>query len=328
MTSSIDTSLIDSSKPEEGNPTTASVRSNFLYIKAALNSAKSEVETLQTDVSSLNSAMRYIGGWDASAGTFPSGAQKGYVYSVSVAGTVDGVAFDITDRINCILNNASTTVYAGNWLKEDYTDRVLSVFGRTGDITATTDDVTETSNKKYVTAAEKSQLAITSGTNTGDETSATIKSKLGITTLSGDNTGDQTIHADGAWSTWTPTFTNLTVGNGTVVAKYKQIGTKTYAIKVWITLGSTSSVGTNPSFTLPFTSANTQLIPFGSGSISDASPAGFYDSCLQLKSATEVYIIVKYIVGSYIGLRGLTSAIPVTFAANDIIFVEGLIEST
>jgi hypothetical protein len=181
MTSSIDTSLIDSSKPEEGNPTTASVRSNVLYIKAALNSAKAEIETLQTDVSSLNSAMRYMGGWDASAGTFPSGAQKGYVYSVSVAGTVDGVAFDTTDRINCILNNASTTVYAGNWLKEDYTDRVLSVFGRTGDITATTDDIPETSNKKYMTAAEKTLLEGTSGTNTGDETGTTIKSKLGLT---------------------------------------------------------------------------------------------------------------------------------------------------
>jgi hypothetical protein len=329
MTSSIDTSLIDSSKPEEGNPTTASVRSNILYIKAALNSAKSEVETLQTDVSSLNSAMRYMGGWDASVGTFPSSAQKGYVYSVSVAGTVDGVAFDVTDRINCILNNASTSVYAGNWLKEDYTDRVLSVFGRTGDITATTDDVTEASNKKYVTAAEKSQLAITSGTNTGDETGATIKSKLGITTLSGENTGDQTIYADGAWVTWTPTFTNLAVGNGSVVAKQKQIGTKTYAIKVWITLGNTgASVGVSPSFTLPVTSANTQPVAFGSGSVTDASPAGTYDACLILKTATEAFIGLKYIVGSYIGIRGLTSAIPVTFANGDIIYVEGLIETT
>lgn len=35
------------------------------------------------------------------------------------------------------------------------------------------------------------RLANTSGTNTGDETTATIKTKLGITTLSGSNTGDQ-----------------------------------------------------------------------------------------------------------------------------------------
>lgn len=35
------------------------------------------------------------------------------------------------------------------------------------------------------------RLANTSGTNTGDETTATIKTKLGVTTLSGSNTGDQ-----------------------------------------------------------------------------------------------------------------------------------------
>jgi len=44
------------------------------------------------------------------------------------------------------------------------------------------------------------------GTNTGDETTATIKSKLGITTLSGANTGDQTnITGNAATATRLPT---------------------------------------------------------------------------------------------------------------------------
>ena len=43
------------------------------------------------------------------------------------------------------------------------------------------------------TAIEKNKLSITSGINTGDETSANIKSKLGITNLSGSNTGDQDV---------------------------------------------------------------------------------------------------------------------------------------
>lgn len=47
------------------------------------------VTNLTTDVNALNSAMRYIGGWDASSGTFPASTQAGYVYSVTVDGTVE-----------------------------------------------------------------------------------------------------------------------------------------------------------------------------------------------------------------------------------------------
>ena len=47
-------------------------------------------------------------------------------------------------------------------------------------------------NAGLLTAAEKTKITNTSGTNSGDETTATIKTKLVITTLSGSNTGDET----------------------------------------------------------------------------------------------------------------------------------------
>lgn len=74
--------------------------------------------------------------WDASAGTFPGGgtAQAGASYIVSVAGTVDGVSFNINDRVIAIADNASTTTFAANWFKADYTDQVLSVAGLVGAI--------------------------------------------------------------------------------------------------------------------------------------------------------------------------------------------------
>ena len=56
---------------------------------------------------------------------------------------------------------------------------------------ATTADIADSTNKRYVTDAQATVIGNTSGTNTGDETTATIKTKLGITTLSGSNTGDQ-----------------------------------------------------------------------------------------------------------------------------------------
>ena len=310
MTSSIDTSLIDSAKPEEGNPTTASVRSNFLYIKAALNSGKSEIETLQTDVSSLNSAMRYMGGWDASAGTFPSGAQKGYVYSVSVAGTVGGEEFDVTDRINCIVNNASTTVYAGNWLKEDYTDRVLSVFGRTGDITATTDDIPETSNKKYMTAAEKTLLAGTSGTNTGDETGATIKSKIGVLPIANGGTG---ISAQAAWSAWTPTISGFSLGNGTMTGRYYQDPlSKTVFGALDMTWGTTTTL--SGFLSIPFPVAprtRNKWSQIGKGS--ELATALYALSVLYFDS-TNMRIAYNSVLGSAVILDNITSSSPATLA--------------
>ena len=56
---------------------------------------------------------------------------------------------------------------------------------------ATTADIADSTNKRYVTDANLTTIGNQSGTNTGDETTATIKTKLGITTLSGSNTGDQ-----------------------------------------------------------------------------------------------------------------------------------------
>lgn len=89
-------------------------------------------------MATLDAAVILRGSWDASAGTFPGGgtAQAGDSYIVSVAGTVGGVAFSVGDRAIAILDNASTTVFAANWFKADYTDQVLSVAGLVGAILA------------------------------------------------------------------------------------------------------------------------------------------------------------------------------------------------
>jgi hypothetical protein len=55
----------------------------------------------------------------------------------------------------------------------------------------TTSNITDSSNKRFVTDANLIVIGNTSNTNTGDETATTIKNKLGITVLSGSNTGDQ-----------------------------------------------------------------------------------------------------------------------------------------
>lgn len=104
-----------------------------------------DLDAIESRVNELDAAVVLKGAWDAGAGTFPGAgvAQAGWSYIVSVAGTVDGVAFVVGDRIVCILDNASTSTYASNWLKLDYTDQVSSVAGRTGDVTLTSGDLTD-----------------------------------------------------------------------------------------------------------------------------------------------------------------------------------------
>jgi hypothetical protein len=94
-----------------------------------------DLDQMETDIAALANGMVYKGDWDASSGSFPSSAQTGWFYYVSVAGTVSGVAFHVGDNIVATTDNASTSVYANNWSKHDNTDAVQSVVGLTGSVT-------------------------------------------------------------------------------------------------------------------------------------------------------------------------------------------------
>lgn len=92
----------------------------------------------------------------------------------------------------------------------------------------TTTNITDSTDKRFVTDAQKNILSNTSGTNTGDETASSIKSKLGITTLSGSNTGDQDLSG---YAT-TTTLTNGLAGKvDTVSGKSLSTNDLTNALK-------------------------------------------------------------------------------------------------
>lgn len=98
-------------------------------------------------LAAVEQAVVLKGTWAANAGTFPGSgaAQAGWSYIVSTAGTVGGVDFALNDRIVAITDNASTSTYAANWHKLDYTDQVLSVAGKTGAVTLALADITDMS---------------------------------------------------------------------------------------------------------------------------------------------------------------------------------------
>lgn len=175
-----------------------------------LSYVKGVTSAIQAQINSLANGMVYKGNWDASAGTFPGAgvAQTGWFYTVSVAGTVDSVSFEVGDRLIAIANNASTTTYAANWTKLDATDAVTSVFGRTGNVVATAGDYT------------KSDVGLGNVDNTSDATknaaSVTLTNKtidLGSNTISGTIAQFNTALSDGDFATLagSETLTNKTL---------------------------------------------------------------------------------------------------------------------
>lgn len=72
--------------------------------------------------------------FDASSGSFPAGADTGFLYPVSVAGTVDGEPFETHDSLLAIVDEASTTTFAGNWRRLDGDQNVRSWGGLQGTV--------------------------------------------------------------------------------------------------------------------------------------------------------------------------------------------------
>tara|TARA_R110000803_G_scaffold61711_2_gene121708 strand:- start:1144 stop:4164 length:3021 start_codon:yes stop_codon:yes gene_type:complete len=95
------------------------------------------LDQMEIDIAALANGMVYKGDWSAASGSFPGAgaAQTGWFYYVSGAGTVNGITFAIGDNIIATTDNASATVYSGNWSKHDQTDAVTSVVGLNGSIT-------------------------------------------------------------------------------------------------------------------------------------------------------------------------------------------------
>jgi hypothetical protein len=103
--------------------------------------------------------------------------------------------------------------------------------------------------------------------------------------------------AGGAWTTYTPTYTNFTLGNGTVNwAKYEQVG-RTVTVKFKVTLGSTSVMGSAPTISLPATAVDTSGA-VGTGLCFDASAGNIWP--------TTAVMISTSTVGTYVGLASGT----------------------
>lgn len=130
-----------------------------------------------------------------------------------------------------------------------------------------------------------------------------------------------------ASSTWTPTWTNLTVGSGSVEYHYRQVG-KWVDIYLRFRYGAGSAVGTSPQFTLPAALASYY------GTTDDALPlhceirdAATTSRVGRLTRGSTTSIAVISYWNSTPAPASITSTAPWTWTTNDEIAVWGTYEA-
>lgn len=125
----------------------------------------------------------------------------------------------------------------------------------------------------------------------------------------------------GAWTAYTPTLANLTLGNGTLAASYRRIG-HSLELRFRFTLGSTSAVGTSPTFSLPagMTALNASDV-CGDLSLQDTGTATRRGQAILSTSTT----IGLFNFSSTGVLQGTTALVPHTWATTDIIFCNSFV---
>ena len=108
------------------------------------------------------------------------------------------------------------------------------------------------------------------------------------------------------WVAYTPTWVNLTIGNGTVTAK-RAIANKIVLVELTVVFGSTTTIALATTFTLPFNNT-------APGSVLPLGQLGMYDS-----SATSVYSGTVYASAATTGVL-YTNASPATLVSATVPF--------
>jgi len=127
-----------------------------------------------------------------------------------------------------------------------------------------------------------------------------------------------------AWQSWTPTLTNLTLGNGSSVGTYIQIG-KTVFFKWIFAIGTTSAVGTAPTISLPVTSVATPDVTFPLGTcIYDNNGGSGFNGLFMWASTTTTAL---YTLDTSNNFTAYSATNPTAYASGHKIYGQGVYEA-
>ena len=119
---------------------------------------------------------------------------------------------------------------------------------------------------------------------------------------------------DTGWNTYTPTFTNVTVGNGSLVARYIQLG-KAVHMHVRLTLGSTSAVSGIPIISLPVATVSARLHT-GFGNATNGTNNYPVETRYGSTTTTQAYVFNA--AGTFLERTNINGVSPFTWASGHI----------
>lgn len=130
-------------------------------------------------------------------------------------------------------------------------------------------------------------------------------------------TGTSELFNDYEEGTFTPTFVNLTIGNGTVEGNYTKVG-RLVTVHIYVKWGSTTSASGGWYINnAPFTAVNDNMQSFGNGLVLDSGTANFSALSRIVANTTDIRPMAQLTVNGYIGWTGVTATVPMTWTTND-----------
>jgi hypothetical protein len=163
----------------------------------------------------------------------------------------------------------------------------------------------------------KGSIVSASGANTPSRLAVGANNLI----LSADSSQTTGLNWTGAWTTWTPTWTNLTVGNGTTVARYVRIA-NTVTFNLQFTFGSTSAITGDVSATLPITPVvDTSVL----ARFLDSGTANFIGFA-RCGTGGSINILTPVANQTYLPYTILSSTVPFTWTTSDTLNAYGTYE--
>ena len=121
-------------------------------------------------------------------------------------------------------------------------------------------------------------------------------------------------------TSYTPTFTGLTLGNGTVSAKYCKVG-GVIVDEIVITFGSTTAV-TGAVYITGMQAASTATGLISSTVNLHDNGNAYYAGAARQSSTTAVEVHAQTASGTYVSLASISATVPHTWAVSDQIIVK------
>ncbi len=128
-----------------------------------------------------------------------------------------------------------------------------------------------------------------------------------------------------AWTAYTPSVANLTLGNGTLEGAYLKVGRLVVA-RAKLTLGSTTTIGNTPALSLPITPSGFLL--YTQGTLHDISTGDVYPANLEYSQSTYFAFQAINTAGTFAKNAILGATNVFTWATGDIMFAGAIYMSS